>query len=31
VVIAERDGKRVEQAFTLRPQDAKTTVTLTLP
>ncbi len=31
VVTAELDGKRAEQAFTLRPDEAKTTVTVTLP
>jgi len=31
VVTVEKDGKRVEQAFTLRPEDPRTTVTITLP
>jgi GH35 family endo-1,4-beta-xylanase len=31
IVIAEKDGKRTEQAFTLRPDESKTVVTITLP
>jgi GH35 family endo-1,4-beta-xylanase len=31
VVTVEKDGRRVEQTFTLRPEDPKTSVTVTLP
>lgn len=31
VVSVEKDGKRAEQTFTLRPEEAKTTVVITLP
>lgn len=31
VVTVEKDGKRAEQTFTLRPEEAKTTVVVTLP
>lgn len=30
-VVVEKDGKRAEQTFTLRPEEAKTTVVVTLP
>jgi GH35 family endo-1,4-beta-xylanase len=31
VVTVEKDGKRAEKTFTLRPEEAKTVVTITLP
>ena len=31
VVTVEKDGKRTEQPFTLRPEESKTTVTVTMP